>query len=209
MARTVGPLMSLEASGQLAGTIVYSKWKGRPYVRQLVTPSNPRSVLQVSTRAMMKFLSQAWTPDIDATEQATWEAAGAASATSPFNEYIRDNLKRWTQFTAPSQASPATGGGTSPTFTSLPAVTGGVRQASFAWTVNALGTGWGLMIFQSKTTGFTTARDNLVSTVELPAGASSAILTPVEPGTYFWNFRTFTVEGKLSAALGQVTAVVS
>jgi len=209
MARTVGPLMSLEASGALAGTIVYSKWKGRPYVRQLVTPSNPRSVLQVSTRAMMKFLSQRWTPDVDATEQATWEAAGAASATSPFNEYVRDNLKRWTQFQAPGQADPVTGGGTSPTFTSLPAVTAGVRQASFAWTVNALGTGWGLMIFQSLTTGFTTARDNLVQICDLPAGASSCVLTPVLPGTYFWNFRTFTTDGKLSAALGQVTGVVT
>jgi hypothetical protein len=158
---------------------------------------------------MMRFLSQQWTPVVDAAEQATWEALGAADAFSPFNAYIRANLQRWTQFLAPGQQTPVLATGTQPTFTTPPAATGGVRQATINWTTNAINAGWGILIFQSITGGFTTGRDNLVYVAPQAAGAGNAILTPVEPGTYFWNFRTFTDRGALSAAVGQVTAVVT
>lgn len=209
MARTVGPLMSLGASGSVANTITFSTWKGRPYVRQLVTPSNPKSPLQLSTRAIMKFLSQQWTPNIDAAEQATWEALGAADAISPFNAYTRENLRRWTQFTAPGQASPVTLTGTLPTWTTLPDATGGVRQATITWDLNTLNQAWGLLIFRSTTGGFTPSRDNLVGVAYLATlTADSFIDTPLVPDTYFWNFIAFTSDGLKSAALGQQTAVV-
>lgn len=50
MAKVTGPLMSLDASGGFAGTLVFGKWKGRNTVRQLVTPSNPQSELQEDAR---------------------------------------------------------------------------------------------------------------------------------------------------------------
>jgi hypothetical protein len=50
MAKVTSPLMSLDASGAFAGAIVFSKWKGRHTVRQLVTPANPMSTNQVSAR---------------------------------------------------------------------------------------------------------------------------------------------------------------
>jgi hypothetical protein len=54
--------MSMDASGKFAGTLVFSKWKGRPTVRQLVRPSNPRSQLQQDARNAMRVLaeSQRW-----------------------------------------------------------------------------------------------------------------------------------------------------
>jgi hypothetical protein len=52
--------MSQDASGSLGKSIVFAKWKGRNYVRQLVTPSNPRTVPQRGRRAIIKFLAQAW-----------------------------------------------------------------------------------------------------------------------------------------------------
>lgn len=209
MARTVGPLMSLEASGSVAKTIVFSKWKGRPYVRQLVTPSNPKSALQVSTRAVMKFLSQRWATDVTAGDKATWLALANAAAVSEFNEYVRANLKRWTQFTGPSQANPATGGGTDSTYTALPAVTGGVRQMSIAWTINALNDGWGLLIFQKLGGAVTSGRDTLKLLAHLPAGASSAVITPLAPGHYYYQFRTLSAHGKISADLGAADAIVT
>jgi len=210
MARTVGPLMSLDASGSIANTIVFSRWKGRSYVRQLVTPANPKSPLQVSTRAVMKFLSQRWTPDLTSAEKATWDALAAADAISPFNAYTRANLQRWTQFTAPSQAYPATGAGTDPTFTALPSSVGGVRQATISWNNNVVNDGWGMLIFRSLTTGFTTARDNLIGAAWLgAAGVVTFVDTPLVPATYFWNYRWFTLQGELSAQLGQTTAVVT
>lgn len=50
MAKVSGPLMSMDASGGFAGTLVFTKWKGRPVVRQLVTPSNPFTADQVAAR---------------------------------------------------------------------------------------------------------------------------------------------------------------
>jgi hypothetical protein len=42
--------MSLDARGKFAGALVFSNWKGRPTVRQLVTPANPKSVAQTTSR---------------------------------------------------------------------------------------------------------------------------------------------------------------
>ena len=72
MVKLQAPCLSLEASGSLAGALVFSKWKGRPYCRSLVTPANPRSGGQVGMRAMFKFLSQKWDA-IAAGPKATWE----------------------------------------------------------------------------------------------------------------------------------------
>lgn len=210
MARTVGPLMSLDASGSVAGTITYSKWKGRNYVRQLVTPSNPRSALQVSTRAMMKYLSQRWAPDLNVPNKASWDDDAAALAVSPFNAYIKTNLARWTQFQSPSYVTPVLAVGVVPTFTTLPGSVGGVGQATITWDLNALLQGWGLLVFRSATTGFTTGRDTLVGIAHLLTLTSDTFIdTPVAAGAWFYNYRTFTTDGVLSAALGQTTATVT
>ena len=42
--------MSMDASGKFGGAIVFSKWKGRNVVRQLVIPSNPNSAGQELAR---------------------------------------------------------------------------------------------------------------------------------------------------------------
>lgn len=209
MARTVGPLMSLDASGSVANTITFSRWKGRSYVRQLVTPSNPKAPLQLSTRAMMRFLAQSWTPDLTPTQKATWDALAAGDAISPFNAFTRHNLQRWTQFQTPTQSYPATDLGTQSTFTTALDAVGGVRQATITWTTNVLNDGWGILIFRSLTGGFTPARDNLIGIAEQGAtGAHTFVDTPLAPDTYFWNFRAFTIFGLLGAAIGEQTAVV-
>lgn len=59
MAKVTGPLMSMDASGKFADALVFSKWKGRPTVRQLVTPSNPMSADQVAARNMVACMGAA------------------------------------------------------------------------------------------------------------------------------------------------------
>lgn len=54
MAKVSGPLMSMDARGKYAGTLVFSGWKGRATVRQLVTPSNPMSNAQTKVRNQMR-----------------------------------------------------------------------------------------------------------------------------------------------------------
>ena len=53
--------MSLSASGSFAKTLVASIWKGRPYMRQLVTPANPRTAGQLATRLILGSIAKAAT----------------------------------------------------------------------------------------------------------------------------------------------------
>lgn len=60
MSKTIAPLLSFGAGGQLAKTAVYSSWKGIPYVRRYVIPANPRTNAQQATRLLFKKLQQMW-----------------------------------------------------------------------------------------------------------------------------------------------------
>jgi len=53
MAKVDGPLMSLEARGKLADSIVFFPWKGRHAVRQWLKPTQPNSTLQGYVRAAL------------------------------------------------------------------------------------------------------------------------------------------------------------
>ena len=58
MAKTTGPLFSMDASGKFGGALVFGKWKGRNVVRQLVTPSNPQSTNQEASRNAMRTMAE-------------------------------------------------------------------------------------------------------------------------------------------------------
>ena len=54
MAKVRGPLMSLDARGAIAKTLVFLGWKGLKTVRQHVVPANPRTLLQTAQRDLFK-----------------------------------------------------------------------------------------------------------------------------------------------------------
>jgi len=60
MGKTTAPLLSFGASGQIANTLVYAKWKGRQYARRYVIPSNPQTSDQTLTRNVFAWLSNVW-----------------------------------------------------------------------------------------------------------------------------------------------------
>ena len=60
MAKVTAPLLSFGASGAIAKTQVYSTWKGRPYVRRHVIPSNPNTVAQQLTRNVFSSSNAIW-----------------------------------------------------------------------------------------------------------------------------------------------------
>jgi len=60
MAKSTAPLLSFSASGQIGQTQVYSKWKGRGYVRRHVIPGNPQTAEQTLTRNAFSFLQQVY-----------------------------------------------------------------------------------------------------------------------------------------------------
>jgi hypothetical protein len=206
MVKVYGPLMSFDASGSLAKTATFSKWKGRNYVRQRVVPANPKSALQVSVRAMLKFLSQAWT-SIGSTPQGTWEDLAAASQISPFNAYVGRNGSRWREFQAPSQSYPAAETGTQPV-AALTSVSGGPSYCDVLLTLTTQNDCWGVMLFRSPTGSFDTSRANCIAVIELAAddfSAGSLTYTDsgLDAGTYYYDARFFTAEGSLGAEEGE------
>jgi len=60
MAKVTAPLLSFGASGTIAKVQVYSKWRGRPYVRRHVIPSNPNTAAQQSTRNVFSVANSFW-----------------------------------------------------------------------------------------------------------------------------------------------------
>lgn len=58
MAKVTGGLFSMEASGKFGGALVFGKWKGQQTVRQLVTPSNPKTAAQASNRNAVRVFGK-------------------------------------------------------------------------------------------------------------------------------------------------------
>lgn len=59
MSKVTGPLLSLDARGKIGGAIVFGGWKGIQTVRQLVTPSNPRTTGQMEVRSKLAVAGKA------------------------------------------------------------------------------------------------------------------------------------------------------
>lgn len=206
MAVVSAPLMSLGASGKVGGAIVFSSWKGRPVVRQLVTPSNPNSAKQMARRAMMRFLSQQWTP-LGTTPQATWDTLAKATNIAPVNAYAGYNQRRWTQFSPPTSSYQHAAG--TPATTATITATGGVGQASLSVALGTLNDSWGVVIFGvlgSAPTGIFTEVMYIASALATPA---TAIITPLAPGTWHFKARDFTKYGDWGTLGADATAVVT
>lgn len=107
MVKLKGPALSTHASGTLADILTFGTSKKRNTLRKKPTPKQPRSGLQVSMRAMMKFLSQEWT-NISTSDKATWANAYPDPQLNDYNSYLSYNLQRWRSLRAPTKAFPAT-----------------------------------------------------------------------------------------------------
>lgn len=97
MATVSAPLFSLDASGQVGKTIVYSRWHGRSYVRRLVTPFNPQTADQVAVRNAMRVMAAgvAWAqltalihPDLTLKDKS--EIAAITPSEFAWNGYITE-----------------------------------------------------------------------------------------------------------------------
>lgn len=206
MALVSGPAMSLDASGSLGGAIVFSKWKGRNYVRQLVKPLNPKSAKQTGVRAMLKFLTQRWPYIGDTT---SWDAPAEASQISAINAYTRENLNRWQLFQAPTQVYPATEASTGLTVSNH-TYTGGAGFATLSLTPSGSTSIWGFAIFRDTDTITAPNWNNCIAII--PANGASAVSytdAPLAADTYHYRAAVINVDGKMGTVLADDTAVVT
>ncbi len=206
MATVKGPLFSLDASGTIGGSVVFSKWKGRNYVRRHAIPSNPKSGGQLSVRAMMRFLSQYW-GTLDTAEKADWETRAAVTNISPFNAYIAYNMDRWGREEYPTQQDPAGEANTPGTLTGEGA-TAGVRSITIVDTVSVLADNWGIMLYRSIDTGFTPSRNNMYRIMVAVSAAEFTFLdTAVDVGVpYYYRGRAITDDGVAGTLWAEITA---
>jgi hypothetical protein len=91
MAAVTAPLLSFGASGQIAKTQVYATWKGRPYVRRYVTPSNPQSTEQSLTRNTFTWLNSVWKV-APADFRLAWTASAKGQVLTDRNLFLKQNL---------------------------------------------------------------------------------------------------------------------
>lgn len=101
MAKVTGPLLSLDASGSVASTMTFSRWKGRNYVRQRVIPTYTNTTLQAKVRALISDASIAWKSNatvgatvINPAYKTAYETAAAGQAISGFNLFIRECVQK-------------------------------------------------------------------------------------------------------------------
>lgn len=140
MATVTAPLLSFGASGAIAKTQVYSTWKGRPYVRRHVVPSNPRSTEQTKTRTTWAFLSSVYKIG-PADFRSPWDAYAKGLQITAQNAWFKKNLSLLRSQTDLEGIilSPGAGGGLSVN----PGVTGGAGSITLAMTApSPLPAGW-------------------------------------------------------------------
>lgn len=96
MAKTSGPLFSLDARGQVGKAIVYSIWKGVNYVRTYTVPKTGMDAGQIAQRNLITDASQAWASGatvggvtLDSAYKLAFATAAAGQAYSGFNLYIK------------------------------------------------------------------------------------------------------------------------
>lgn len=97
MALVTSPLFSFDASGEVGKSIVYSKWKGRDYVRKYVVPKNPSVLAQQFQRQYFAALVDAWHALLlidPGTYVNAWDSLGASESISGFNAFMKFNLNR-------------------------------------------------------------------------------------------------------------------
>ena len=207
MVKVNGPMFSLDASGTLADAITFSKWKGRPYVRERVIPSNPKSGAQTGRRAMFRFLSQAWN-DVGTSEKATWLPLAEQIIASNFNAYLKDNMERWHNFLAPTDEYPVPSTGT-PSDNALTACVWEENRVKLSIAGTTLGDNWGIAIFASLNTmsGAPTVGQAVLIQRDVTIAAHDEYWTPPTVDTYYFDTITFSDAGVKAAVGGEDTAV--
>ncbi len=91
MAIPTGPLLSFGASGTIAKTVVFSKWKGRPYVRRHVIPSNPKTAAQDLTRNAFSWASNVW-KSAPTLLRSPWDRFATGQVLTGRNAFIGKNV---------------------------------------------------------------------------------------------------------------------
>jgi len=90
MATWKSPIFS-DIRNKLGENVVFSMWKGRPYMRSYVRPSNPRTIAQTANRLDMTRLVQHWQSNIAVVPEGitAWNKAALSDLISGYNRFVK------------------------------------------------------------------------------------------------------------------------
>ena len=143
MARTTAPLLSFDARGKIADTMVFANWRGVPYVRRFVIPGNPKTTAQVLTRDIFANLEMRWKQG-GPLLRAVWDRFATGQKFVGRNAYIGQNIAvlRGDLLMTDYIGSPGAKGGLPPASLVLATVAAGTIEATI--TAPTPPTGWTL-----------------------------------------------------------------
>ena len=205
MVKLTAPMMSLAASGTLGKAVVFSTWKGTPYARVRVIPSNPRSGLQVGMRAGIVAAPDIWNNHLSAAMRDAWNAGVGTEAISGFNLFTRQAQKNLRNNYGPAGVYPSTACGGTPAAPAGPAATQDGVDMDITWTDEAMA--HGVMIFHSKETPFTPGIGNLIAcvrqTVQLYTHRNPG------PGIHYYDIRSYDSDSGVGALAGEFNGTIT
>lgn len=90
MATWKSPIFS-DIRNKLGENVVFSMWKGRPYMRSYVKPSNPDTLAQQANRLHMANLVADWQTYIKTTPASVtaWNSAALSQLISGYNRFVK------------------------------------------------------------------------------------------------------------------------
>jgi len=101
MAKVTGPLLSLDASGSVAGAMTFSRWKGVNYVRQRVIPTYKNTTLQGKIRKIIHDASIAWKAGstiggvaLNSSYKLAYNTKASGMAMSGFNLFMKECVQK-------------------------------------------------------------------------------------------------------------------
>lgn len=89
MAKVTGPLLSIDASGKIGESIVFTRWRGTKVVRQFVKPANPNSAAQQTQRGYLTTAIDKWVKEFQPVTQQGWRDFQAGQPISGVNEWVK------------------------------------------------------------------------------------------------------------------------
>lgn len=203
VATVSAPLMSLAASGKVGGAIVFSTWKGRPLVRKLVKPHNPKSGLQTGVRAGMRFMTQQWKL-LSATIQGHWAAINKSLKITPLNSLVKANQTRIRQGLGLIQ-DPTLAAGAVEAAPGTLAATALPKSINVTWIDSVGANDWCTLIWMSTVAAFVPSTATLVAIVA--KGTQKWAATGLVSGTpYYFRAGGSETGGTLGTLAAQVTA---
>ena len=155
--------MSLDASGTVAKTLTFAKWKGRNYVRQTVIPANPDTPKQQSFRAVFKFITQIF-GTLSTLIQGRWKDVADPLSITALNAMVSDNADSFksgkglrkdpTLAPGASEAAPTNG-----------AAVAGIQQLTVTWNDSVGANDWATLIYMDTVNNFTAGPDNCIGEI--------------------------------------------